>query len=212
MKKNIFVTRCGPYDDSSLGGDLYESFEKMARGGDNLKLKPNAEAVFKAKFPSEFKKCGLAVSALELRCVQTAKMISKNKLVTLPELGEISFSMKEIISKQDFFKGGMPQVELARKLFVNKLMAGEITESLQSIISRVESVLNFIEKEKSEKIVLVSHSFFMKVMETYIKDPQIEKKPKRIKNYFTGREKFYDYFGGFRFSMYNLGKERKIEI
>ncbi len=212
MKKRIFMARCGPYDDSSLGSDLYESFEKMAEGGDKLELKPEALAMFEVKFPSEFKGCELVVSALELRCVQTAKMISKNKLVTLPGLGEISFSMKEIISKKEFFKNGRPQVDLARKLFVKKLMAGEITESLQSIISRAESVLNFIENEKAENMVLVSHSFFMKIMETYLKDPGIKDQPKLIRNYFTGSEKFYDYFGGFRFSMYNLGKERKIKI
>jgi hypothetical protein len=212
MNKRIFICRCGPYDDTSLGRDVYESFEKMARGGDKICLSSKASAIFTYKFPREFCGCSLVMSAPERRCIQTAQMVGGKEIRILSELGEIGFSMPEIISRKDFFSGGKPQVDRARMMFVEKLIKGEIQEPLENIFLRIKRVLKILDGEKFEKAVLVSHSFLMKVMETFIRDLRIERQPELMKTYFSGKDKLYDYFGGFTISMYNSGKERKIEI
>jgi len=111
----------------------------------------------------------------------------------LPELHEIRFKVSDLVPLEEFEKSGMESLRQA--LYKAMIKGHSTTETLQEISKRILVVFNKIKLNKEKTVLFVTHDFFMRALEVYIK------RPKRLEgveyNDFAATELNY-YFGGFQ--------------
>ena len=85
-----------------------------------------------------------------------------------PDLKEIDFSLKDILPKEKFLKQGMPAIRTA---LYNAIINQGPVEQIDHIYKRTKSVFKSLKKhqEKNQTVFLVSHDFYMRAVEVYLK-------------------------------------------
>src|SRR3989344_7766696 len=85
-----------------------------------------------------------------------------------PKLKEIDFSLKEILPKKEFLKHGMPVVRTA---LYNAIINQGPVEQIDHIYQRTQNVFKSLKKhqEKNQTVLLVSHDFYMRTVEVYLR-------------------------------------------
>lgn len=197
MRKQIIFLRSAPYDYLMGENDLYDSFDLVARGTVDPGLNEGALEKLKqvsAKLP--FKPCVVYSSGL-LRSRQTARVIGA-KVIVREELGEVKYRMKEFISRSDFYSlEARPNINKARRLFIKSLVNNKLSESYSQVMARAMALLTLIGREPYAKIGVVSHGFFLKIVESLIRDRTIETIPLRLLNYFNGQRETFKFGEGY---------------
>lgn len=116
----------------------------------------------------------------------------------LSDLNEILFDLTDLVSEAEFDSYGS---SLVRKRFIERFIDDSLLESRESVFSRIESVLKLLKNSESETIFLISHSFFMKILESFITTQgKIVNQPELIKNFIIPEQKTYDFGMGFDFN------------
>lgn len=111
------------------------------------------------------------------RSKESAFLISKilqkkyNKTISVlgnPNLKEIDFSLKDILPKGKFLKHGMPAVRTA---LYNAIINQCSVEHIDHIYRRTASVFKSLKRhqEKNQTVLLVSHDFYMRTVEIYLR-------------------------------------------
>lgn len=196
MTKQIFIIRTAPYDYQLKGMNLYQSFNAVAKREVEVSIKPTA-AYFKSNLSLETLESDSIYCSPRKRSILTAHFVTKKPKV-MNELIEVRFKMEDFIPEKDFYdKQGNPKVKKARKYFVNALINSNLEESYKEVMQRIESLLKTISQDKSEKVVIFSHGFFMKIIEAYIKDRSIDNYPKNLLKYFDGSSETFKFCEGF---------------
>lgn len=197
MTKQIFIIRTAPYDYQLKSMNLYQSFNAVAKRKIEASIKSSASDYFKSNLPIQMLRSNSIYCSPRIRSIQTAKFASQKPKI-LDSLIEVRFKMEDFIDEKDFFdKQGKPKVQKARKSFVKALVNSKLEESYDEVIKRIESLINTIEEDKSNKIMIFSHGFFMKIIEAYIKDKSIKNAPQKLLNYFDGNSETFKFCEGF---------------
>lgn len=195
--KLIFARKIYPYDPT-FGGKYtkYEGYSLVTR----QKLSPKISSTIKISLPSKVN-APVYCSTL-IRARQTARIISKlsniNKIQETPELDEILFDLKSLLTKDDYDKYGS---NLVRQRFIEAFIKDELLESRRSIKSRVKRLLSKLDKLSDGKYILVSHSFFMKLLQIFLKHEDLFESPEILKDNFDYRKKTFNFGEGFRFTV-----------
>ena len=111
------------------------------------------------------------------RSEETAKLIAKviknnyqkdAEVVGNPDLREIRFDVSDLLTEAEYQQHGM---DLLRKRFYEELLNGSKIESFKENYKRAGKIFKDLAKYKQRKfkVILVTHGFFMKVLEIYIK-------------------------------------------
>lgn len=198
MKKTIYFIRTAPYDYQERSKTLYESFDLVATRIKDPSLNTHAKDHFLKNIDSRYFLSADIYCSPTLRSQQTAAFVGK-EYATLPELYEINYSMSDFINESEFFSNGSnPNVTKARKAFVNALLEGKTQEKFKSVIKRIKVLLQIIQTKESQKVVVFTHGFFMKVIEAYIRNAEIEKNYLLLLDYFSGDSETFKFCEGFK--------------
>ncbi len=84
----------------------------------------------------------------------------------LPELREARFDVRQLLSKDEFKRGGMPAIRTA--LYAGQIHGTEHTESIADISVRIKKIVDIINNQPNSDMLFVTHDFFMRVIEVYI--------------------------------------------
>lgn len=191
--KKIIVIKTAPYSYKLPGRTLYNSFDAVAR---NI-VDPGITGTYEKEYEGK----GAAVfCSPRRRATQSAQLISHD-FTQLPELREIEYKMSNFISRKEFYRYGSPNVTLARKRFFRALVSGNLDESFASVIARIQRVIDMVSQSSPDKVIVISHGFFIKVFEAYIHDRSIKRNPQRLLNYFDGSHESFGFGEGFEINL-----------
>ena len=114
----------------------------------------------------------------------------------ISELNEIKFSLKSLLTKAEFDKFGS---NLVRKRFVEAFIKDELKEKRSEIKCRIDRIVKMLQDLSNGNYLLISHSFYTKVFEIYLKSPNLFDQPEIIRRYFNTTKKTYNFGEGFEF-------------
>lgn len=194
--KTIFFLRSAKYDYTIPGLDLYDSFNAVIKKEVIPEIIESKDD-YLSRLSKRIRSIPTVFSSPDQRCQKTAAFITK-KYRELHFLAEIEYVMEDFITKEAFFSGGKPQVDLARKLFVQALIQNQLRESYTSVLSRIQELQLFLVMSRRSEVVCISHGFLLKVIEAYFRDPRIVVDPRLLLQYFDGTEQTYAFGKGFR--------------
>ncbi|MDE1857316.1 MAG: phosphoglycerate mutase family protein [Candidatus Micrarchaeota archaeon] len=193
MAENVYLIRCAPYEYILPGMDLYESFDAVATGNYDPQIKPG----FRMAVGDDIVDYTV-LYAPDTRCKQTAKLISENAQ-PLQQLREVGYNMSQVISRFDFIGAdGHPNVQRARQGFMDALVNNRLSENYRDVAERAESLINYAADVECRNVIMVSHAFFMKFVEVYLKDNGLLNDPHVLQRYFDTSHEAYGFCGGFK--------------
>ena len=197
MNKQIFFIRTAPYTYKIKNHNLYESFNVVATRKKDISLRRDSSEYFLRNIPKVVFSIDLVFCSPTKRSIKTAKFITSKPQV-FHELYEVFYSMNNFINEVEFFDADKkPNVQKARTGFVQGLINNRLQESYGQAIRRVEDILKILEQVTDGKVVVVTHGFFLKIIEAYIKDKSIKNNPRRLLKYFDGKKETFKFCEGF---------------
>ncbi len=200
----VHVIRPARYNYEQAGISLYDSYAMLANGDQKVALTINKNELQKIKQVFGIQPPTLILSGTLLRNIETALLLSSLfpvPLVKTALANEIQYTMEQVLSKQDFEKQGKQATDYARRQFVQKLVQSRLNESFEEMVLRAEKLLNSIEHHKPSSILLVSNSFFMKVLEFVVdyRGRNNEIVSSNFSKFYDGNKQAYDFLDGFSF-------------
>jgi broad specificity phosphatase PhoE len=112
-----------------------------------------------------FARCEEIMVSESKRTLETALVINKNvRIIRTSCLNEILFDVNGLVSENEF---GEKCVESVREALFGALLENTNLESLEMIYGRLEQLDNLIRESENEKIVCVTHGFFMRFIQLY---------------------------------------------
>lgn len=203
MKKTAYFLRSAPYNYIVPGKNLYQSFDLVARKKYDPHLIERAGDFFKQNVPKEVFHTQESFTSSDKRCIQTADFLEVS-YETSPLLSEVRYIMGNLIKESEFFEqNGKPNVNKARKVFVNNLIGNKLEESYASVISRIDKLMTIIKQNELTCITMFSHGFYLKIIEAYIKNPSIKDDPCKLLQYFNGSNETFRFCEGFKVEINN---------
>lgn len=197
MNKKIFLRKIFPYDVTQK--EKYSLFEGFCRS--SLQIS-NPPILSNFTMPiSALKNVDAVFTSPLLRARQSAHYFaksSKKSPVILHELCEVKFDLKALITEKEFGEFGD---DLVRERFLRSFINDSLLESRNSIEQRIHKLLDFLQKQPHDAVLLVSHSFFMKILACFLKEPTLFQKPEVLQKHFPTDKKTYQFGEGFLFSL-----------
>lgn len=171
MTNIFYLIRPAPYDYLLKGMDLYDSFNAVATNIVDVGISSNA-ATF-SRMLNKIAKTAQVFCANDKRAFQTALLFAKHP-IKLDVLHEIRYGMNQVMPKAVFFgTGNKPNIVIARRSFAEALARDGLAEDYSKVSNRTVKLLDYIKSVKGEAAVLISHGFFMKFVEIYLKENAI---------------------------------------
>ncbi len=116
--------------------------------------------------------------------------------ITTPLLNEIRFDLHNLVTENEFEEFGS---SLVRERFIMMFEENGLLERRDEIQYRIERLMMLLKNNPEGKYLLVSHSFFMKLLETYLHEPDLFEHPELLKRTFDNKMKTYEFGEGFTF-------------
>lgn len=115
-------------------------------------------------------------------------------------LNEVIFDLKEMVCFDDWKKEGS---NFVRKKFKEFFIKDMLFQSRRQIFSEIEDFLSHIQSVyKGKKVLVLSHSFKLKLIESFIKTKgQVRYDPNLINDFLDNNKKTFDFGRGF--TMFN---------
>lgn len=136
-----------------------------------------------------------------LRAKETARIIGvilREEVVIDYRLGEVTFELNKLLSEKEYQEYGSV---LVRQRFMEAFITDSLLEKREEIRKRIISFMNEISLSEKTCVVIVSHSFLMKLMQIYFCDKKdIFNSPQLVKRYFDYRLRTFNYGEGFEFN------------
>lgn len=194
--KNIFVRKIFKYDPTVNGKySRYDGYRLMGL----RKLDPEIIRLKRTISGIQVEK--IYCSGLR-RGKETAKLLKKHfgveKVNILPKLNEIVFDLEDLLTKDEYQQYGS---DLMRKRFIESFAKDCLVEKRKQIKRRMDELIIAVGIQKEENILLVSHSFFMKILQVYLKDGELFDKPKKLEKFFNMNQKTFEFGEGFEFGL-----------
>ncbi|MBI4132971.1 MAG: histidine phosphatase family protein [Candidatus Sungbacteria bacterium] len=126
-------------------------------------------------------------------------------LIGNPDIKEVDFDLTKILPKEEFEKHGMPAI---RSALYKAEIDGRVVESIADMYARIERIFTLLKQHESkgETVLIISHDFFMRVMEVYA---TMTKKADEVKLQYLERTILNTYFRGFGAS-YDLKQFKRL--
>lgn len=186
----LTVIRPAPYVYKFKGQSLYESYNLVAANAAN----PNIHRAQLSNRLSAFKNYQIASSPLK-RARQTADAV-QSKYRIVEELKEVEYSMKQLLSEAQFQRLGDKATTYARIRFFEALFNNELDESLHEVHIRVERLVTKL-SQYNKPVLAVSHGFFMKYLEFYLRDKHAALNYSEFQEFYDGTHPTYEFLEGF---------------
>lgn len=200
MRSNVEVRKIGRYDPTLNG--RYSKYEGYCLSttlqSDPHLINETREEIVKE---SALIKTNLIIHSPLKRGIQTANLfneILKVPTISQKELTEILFSLSDLVTEDEFILHGS---SLVRKRFVEKFCEDSLIEKRSEIKDRITHLLFHLNTHELENLLLISHSFFMKILEAHIKDLPVFDQPNILSEMISEDKKTYEYGRGFKFSL-----------
>ena len=172
----------------------YQGYSKICLREEDPGISKNEEVLVPKKI------CKIYCSSLT-RGKETAKEYTRYTNMdyeVISELNEIMFDLTALLSEEEFEKYGN---NLARKRFIDNFIDDKLMESREEIKARIDVLLENAKGLPDGDYVLISHSFLMKILETYLKDPSLFNNPKILRKHFNSSKRTYNFGQGFDFDV-----------
>jgi broad specificity phosphatase PhoE len=126
-----------------------------------------------------------------------AKESVESKMV-LEELDEVGFALRKMVTRREFEKYGSV---IVRQRFLDGFVKDTLSEKRKEIKFRMDTLINKIRKLPAGRYLLISHSFFMKILEVYLQEKDLFEKPEKLSGYLNPRIRTYNFGEGFEFEI-----------
>lgn len=129
------------------------------------------------------------------RGVLTANRYYDSQDITLlDELKEVKVDLTALLSEEEYVERGS---DLVRERFIEAFIKDTLNEKRSEIESRLKSLLKIIEGVEEGDYLMISHSFFMKILQAYVINRKIFKEPSLLKYLFDPKVRTFDFGCGF---------------
>jgi len=136
------------------------------------------------------------------RGVETANCILSLGASIMPcdDLNEIPFSLESLLSEEEFNREGS---NLVRSRFVQAFIDDKLLIKRNEIQDRVKRTLSLVKYVEQDfpSVGIISHSFFMKILEAEVKGNSVFLSPERLREVIPFDQKTYPFGGGFSFEV-----------
>lgn len=136
------------------------------------------------------------------RGVETANLLAKKygikKVLLLDDLKEVIFDLQDFLSEKEFEKEGS---NLVRKKFIESFIKDKLVEKRSRIEARIQKIFDDLNKYPNGNYLLISHSFFMKILQIYLKNKDLFKNPEILRKEFNYRLKTFEFGEGFEYNL-----------
>ena len=115
-------------------------------------------------------------------------------IIPLDELREVRFHLDSLLTNEEYEEFGS---DLVRERFLLAFIADSLDEKREEIKNRVLSLIERLSKLSEGSYLVVSHSFFLKILEVYFKDKSLFDNPEILKDHFDPKKKMFEFGQGF---------------
>ena len=191
--KTITIIKTAAYDPTlSVRYGLYDGYCLSTL----QKTQPHITVPAKPLTKQEVK--GQVYCSTLTRSIETARLHTPRPQRT-SLLNEVLFDLKTLVTEAEFESQGSG---LVRQRFVEAFVNDQLLDSRAAILARVKELLQFLKAQDQTHILCVSHSFFMKVLEAYIKtSDKLEAHPDVLAAFISSKKHTYPYMEGFEFKL-----------
>lgn len=188
----VYVRKIARYQPEHNGLDRYDGYDEITTKRFDP---PIIEISERMSLPDGV---GSILSSDALRARQTTehyKGAEKFPSTYSPLWAEVAFSLKKLISKDEYVEHGS---DLVRERFIQAFISDTLDESRDDLQKRLESCLGLLKNHQSTNVLVVSHSFFMKILEIYIlTNSRLFDNPELLAEHVDPMKKLYDFNTGF---------------
>jgi len=172
MASRIYFMKIGPYSV----GDGKDKFRKLSLLTTQRINPPLSECKIWNYLPRnfDFRKIDLVISSDLLRAKGTAKFLRNNflrkeiKIIYTPLLREILFDVADLCSEEEYKLFGS---DIIRKMFIEHFAQDRLLEKHNKILDQFNELRKFLDEHNSrENILLVSHTFFIKLFFDFLRN------------------------------------------
>jgi len=192
--KNIFVRKIFPYDPTN-GGQFskYQGYELITTRQLDVGISQEIRITLPGTIASP-----ILASNLK-RGQETGEVINRQLGITVQVTGllaEVGFSIKSLLTEQEYQQSGS---SLVRQRFLKCFIADTLAERRQSIKQRMDKLMSRLNKLPDGSYLIISHSFFMKLLQFYISHDDLFDRPELLKEDFVTDKKTFNFGEGFKF-------------
>lgn len=194
--KTFYVRKIFRYDPTF--GGKYSKYD-----GYNLITTNRLEVGISEKGVVELKNVDSPLISSDIRrAKETAKLVARglniSKTVFTNQLAEVKFNLKKLLSEKEYLEFGS---DLVRKRFIEAFVNDKLDESRSSIKKRINNLFKKLDVMSDGRYILISHSFFMKILEVYLENKDLFEDPKILESKFNYQKKTFDFGSGFDFKI-----------
>ena len=182
----ILFKKTYSYRSSPTNGDSFEYVSKLALQKINpLPDKQNSVS---------FKQKKVLYSPLR-RVEKSLVRNTEDRYVCNEKLKEVIFDIKKMCTRAEYEEG---KSKIVRKKCKEFFINDKIPQKRKELFSEIEAVLKELRKTHENEVVVLSHSFKLKLFEAYIKtNGEIKKKPELIHKFIHDNKKTFEFGKGF---------------
>ena len=184
----ILLVKVAPYGYGRRKTLRY--YEGLAAQRISPPLLKEAEAhVLSTMNKKDFRNVRLIICSRKKRSIQTAQIIRNSFLRGIPLqksnlANEIPFSLKGL----DSVKASSTNF---RYRFLEDFISDKLLEKRRNIESRIIEILRQVKPDHD--VLIVTHTFFMKVFETLVRYPNLFERPALLMNNYHAEKRLFDY-------------------
>lgn len=128
------------------------------------------------------------------RGIDTAeKYFDKANILCIDELREVKFDLGSLLTQVEYQEYGS---NLVRERFVNAFIDDELAEKRFEIKLRIDKIIEKFSQQEGNWL-LISHSFYMKIVQCYIQNKNLFETPILLKDYIVPEVRTFDFGKGF---------------
>lgn len=139
-------------------------------------------------------KSGVAFVSSARRAQDTARAQGYTKLQETTLFNEVLFDLESLLTEKEFEQSGS---SIVRERFVEAFVANRLLEPRPLLKARVRAVVQLAQGAEEQVVTCFSHSFFMKLVEAYVKTGgRVFDEPELLAKFMPPRQPTYPYGKG----------------
>ncbi|NTU98911.1 histidine phosphatase family protein [Candidatus Falkowbacteria bacterium] len=186
--------KTGPYDPQIANKSKYESVVALGRQeSDPVLNRSKIDVCLKDINGADFGAINTVYCSDLLRTKQTLEYLLDNKLISnniiikyVKFLQEIKFDIESFCTPDEYAQHGSDAV---RAGFVKSFIDDTLMEKRQEIKQRCDILLEIMEQEKNNDILIISHTFFLKIFLIYFENRDLFQRPEIIRDFIDPRKR-----------------------
>lgn len=195
--KKIFIRKVFPYEPTFNGKySRYQGYCLSALQKESPSIKTECSIMIEGIVQSPIYCSSLKRGQETAACF--GKKMGVTKIFQTPHLNEVLFDLKNLVSEEEYRSLGS---NLVRKQFIQAFIEDRLLESRSNLEKRINFLFEDLNKLKGGNYLLISHSFFMKILQVYLKDGQLFNHPEILKVNFDYQQKTFEFGEGFEFNL-----------